>query len=806
MKNGAGCRVLVALAFSCGMVAFAAELPRKDSSGRLPAREFVKPDYPNWRTGKVAEVKRGRDWRPLKGFDGLHFTRADKPLRVSAYDIVPGTALDLSHALPRFDISKMGRIVANSKGELVFERFPEIKPRLRGFNFTLGDVEDRFDTLTHEQLEAYAEQLRLRGLNVLRLHFQDRAYAGLHGNRRYSERAKRSKAELGVLPQTAAELPIDRAYLDHLQYFFKCLRDRGIYLLPDIVTSTGMMSGLMAIRENVRYQLFYTEEYRNHWKACAEFLLTTVNPYTGLAAKDDPQVIGVCFCNEQEHLFNDRAQAINAFDPQWQAYRKAKGREVSAPYSFSLLYAADEQGDDARAFLRGEIDRLNDFYVTTVRKLGFKGFVMNWDMFMRNLEGAARRNFDCVAIHTYCAHPGRMKIKETYTNHVQKLVYAPWWKGTMGHVAKISSISMNNYLAQAAVTRELGKPLFVTEVSHGNASAVAQEYPAMLGAYAALQDWQALIPHCDLFEPYTRPLTSQVFDGMSGIMGGIASLCAAFAWQRGDVRKAPHAVSLHVPEAKLAGPDYSSAIGSAWNSFYLLTRIGVDYNRRENPQADFNFQPDSFVGTVNMGMSAAYREDVSKNKSRLAANVERLRMCGILSADNRTDAAKGVFQSETGEIVADIRRQTLTVDAPRFQATVLKDTNDTVELSSLKVNFVSRPVNITAISLDETKAIADSSHLLLIVATRFAAEGSSWGDDEWREFEIDTGDVQTLIRAGRFDFSVKTTHDSLPKVYALNINGTRACEMPVRIEAGRLVFAFDTSTLEYGTPYFEVIW
>ena len=315
-------------------------------------REFVRPEFPGVKSGKVCVVRRGAEWRPLKGFEGLRFTRADEPLRVPIFDIVPGTALDLSGAVPRSDIDRMGRIVANAHGELVYEKFPDVKVRLRGFNFTLGDVEDNFDKLTHAQLEAYAEQLRLRGMNVIRLHFQDRSYVGLHGGARYGQAARRTKAELGKLPQSLAELP---------------------------------------------------------------------------------------------------------------------------------------------------------------------------------------------------------------------------------------------------------------------------------------------------------------------------------------------------------------------------------------------------------------------------------------------------------------------VDAPRFQAAVLKFPDDRASLSALEVERASRPANVTVISLDAKAPVVSSAHLLVIVATRFAAEGSAWADGEWREFEIDTGDMQTLMRAGRFDFSVKNSLGRLPKAYALNLNGTRECEVPVSLERGRVVFALDTSKLVYGTPYFEVV-
>ena len=44
------------------------------------------------------------------------------------------------------------------------------------------------------------------------------------------------------------------------------------------------------------------------------------------------------------------------------------------------------------------------------------------------------------------------------------------------------------------------------------------------------------------------------------------------------------------------------------------------------------------------------------------------------------------------------------------------------------------------------------------------------------------------------------------RVYALNLNGSRERELPVALRDGALHFAWDTSTLEYGTPYFEVVY
>ena len=46
----------------------------------------------------------------------------------------------------------------------------------------------------------------------------------------------------------------------------------------------------------------------------------------------------------------------------------------------------------------------------------------------------------------------------------------------------------------------------------------------------------------------------------------------------------------------------------------------------------------------------------------------------------------------------------------------------------------------------------------------------------------------------------------LPSVYALNLNGSREREIPVELKDGVLQFSLDTGKLEYGTPYFEVVY
>ena len=68
------------------------------------------------------------------------------------------------------------------------------------------------------------------------------------------------------------------------------------------------------------------------------------------------------------------------------------------------------------------------------------------------------------------------------------------------------------------------------------------------------------------------------------------------------------------------------------------------------------------------------------------------------------------------------------------------------------------------------------------------------------------GDMQLLVRSGQFRFSLKNGGKGLPSVYALNLNGSRERKIPVELKDGVLQFSLDTGKLEYGTPYFEVVY
>ncbi len=554
----------------------------------------------------VERIVASREWRPLDMGD--HKCVYFKSERIPELEIKPGTALDLSQYLPRNDIDACGRIVADSNARFVFENAPSKSVRLRGFNCTYGGSFDHFHEATKDEISDIAEQIRMMGLDVVRLHFFDAKFAGRSGMKFFPFR--NTDIADTDLPQTAEAIAAaaDRDFLDRFHWFVKCLRDRGVYLMFDIVTSRGLMTKAGQAKGYPRFQMFMEEKYRNHWKAVYGFWMNTVNPYTGKRFLDDPQVLGITFFNEQEHLFGEKTEKLKDFTP---AFRAEFGADMPE-FSLALLRGEGTAADNARSFLRTRIDEMNSFYMGVVKESGFKGFVTNWDMFMRNLEGAARRDYPAVSMHTYHAHPQMsVPLPEGITN---AMAMTPWMRGKCQTSWCGSSIGLKSYLARAAATRVLGRPFMLTEYSHCGGNRYAQEAPVVQSAIAALQDWQALMPHSDLVKLWRYgPFLPGAFDSGDNLMARVASMVTAFGWQRGDIKSAPHAVSFHVPEKELSSKSYLGAIGSAYNSLHFLTRIGSDYVNAHNPIADLYIVAESYVGATSMGMWATLSEEERLN-------------------------------------------------------------------------------------------------------------------------------------------------------------------------------------------------
>ena len=756
---------------------------------------------------KVWRCERSVEWCPVDmgNYPCVH----GKSVRIPELEIVPGTALDLSDVVQRGDVDTNGRIISDAEGRLVFENKPDCSLRLRGFNCTYGGNHDEFQSATKKELEKLAEQFRLMGLNFIRLHFFDSKFVGLAGLKWWKYRNVFAEESL---PQTKAEIDaiVDRDFLDKFHWFVKCLRDRGVYIMFDVATSPNkMMARARKSKMETRVNLFLDKKWRNHWKAAFDFWTQTVNPYTGTRFLDDPQIVGLTFCNEQDWIFfSDGDLAL--FTP---AFRSEFGENMPV-MSRRLLWEKGGHSNMARAFFRRRIKEMTDFYLGVVKSSGFKGLTTHWDMLKTPLGAEARVGLSAVAIHSYHAHP---KFSVPLPEGIENVrAWDPWNKGKCIEIPQGSSITEKGrtYFADVALARIIGKPFLLTEFSHVPANDCAQEAPVVQAAVASLQDWQALCPHSDLIE-FSHQAPYPFFDENINLMARISSVATAFGWQRGDISRASNAVSLSLTERLLSSPDLCSGFDKSYASLSFVLRIGSDAENLRNPLACLNVVP---MRERNARVAELQANDIQTDAASSSIGnvcgqpyihgkdvVRRLRELGVLSKCNRTDFYRGLFESETREIVTDIRNNTMTVDAHRFQAAALKP-GKTARLSSLSVESVSTPASILAISLEKDKGVSCADKILLIVATRFMQEGAHLADIGNKTFFVDYGHTYTqLMKTGRFRFSIATDAKRIPKVYALRMNGTRAFEIPADLRDGRLMFDLDTSMFAVATPFFEIV-
>ena len=762
---------------------------------------------------RITEVIRGKEWRPTKMDDvewnsgcvppppGVSKEQWRKefliPKRIDQLKIIPGSVLDISQYVPQYDIDKLGFLTADKSGHVVSSLDPSVRVKLRGFNFYMPIEFHGFYRMDHKDLEDYAEAIHCAGMNIVRLQNLNRFLLGF---------GSLTAPKPGTVknPTTPEEIEIDRKALDRVDYFLKCLRDRNIYVMADIVFFGNGWSKVKTAKkeDDFRVQLLLgNPDKRAHYAAGFRFLMDHVNPYTGKKLKDDPQLMAITYNNEIEHIFSDSFLPI--FDKPFKAWCKEKNIEVKKKFSRALLLDATPEGDAARNFILEKTDDANEFFLRLTKEEGYRGFVTLYDMNVRHLCGWGRRNFNAVSMHTYHAHPTPLRPMMKLPGFKQKLRFGGWYRNKMVGISQNSSISPErNYIAQAASSRILTKPFFLTEYAHGNYNQYTQEGGIAMGAYAALQDWDILVPHENCVKILYPPMRAG-YEDASSMTQRAGRMLTAFLWQRGDAAPAKKSINLNIPEKTTRSRDILGSIGLGHNALFMISKIGSSYDGKK--RGDIQFTPNKFTGVSYQGMYVVQEADVRDQADLLESSVKELRQAGFIPKKNRTDVRKGIFESETGEILADTKKHTLSVVTPRTESLALKP-GQTLKGKQLSVLSASVPVTVSAISIDGKEPVANAKHLLLFFQTMSVAEHAVFSTENF-DFEIDSGGMKTLERAGQFKISLKTEQKKAPKFYALNPNGSREKELPVTMfKDGNLSIDLDTSKLEYGTPFFELVY
>ncbi|MGD9518480.1 MAG: hypothetical protein AB7W28_03105 [Armatimonadota bacterium] len=382
---------------------------------------------------------------------------------------------------------------------------------------------------THEQSEVIARRLAAFGVNIVRTHHAD-AY--------WAERNFFGK-------ETEDTRHFDPDALDRFDYLIFCLKREGIYVYLDQLVNRKFTAadGVDAAEQlpvcGKPYSNFDPKLIELQ-KEFSRMLWQHVNPYTGLAYRDDPAIAMMEFANEND-LFTQTVELepyrtrLEKMYRQWAAER---GVQVpDGPVDFR------RRRDDVTAFF---IDIQRDYYEEMGRYLREEVGVevpmtgSNWSRNAALLE--ALSVCDYTDSHAYWHHPAK--------------------DGSVGNAPAMRAPSP--LVDVLSFNRLFGKPFFVSEWHEPWPNEWRAEITLYLAAVAALQDWDGLTV-------YTYAHTSERMPSTNHLSGAFETFNdpavfglfphAALIFRRGDVQPAREKWVVVVPEEQIASANSLSAWG-----------------------------------------------------------------------------------------------------------------------------------------------------------------------------------------------------------------------------------------------------
>lgn len=739
----------------------------------------------------IREIREGKEW---------------KAVDLSDLVVRAGSALDLSGITDRAPAGTYGRVTVNAAGQLVFEKRPD--EELRFFSLQLLPGQAGMQYMSKAELEAYVDTIVRQGYNMVRIHGPGRFLVGPNRG------AVLKNQERFELPQTPDELEFDPEIQDRFDYFIYLLKKNGVYVnLDGLVSFVGFSSDLnlsIAPRHpnSSKVQMFVNPARRRNWVAGVSKILTHVNPYTKTALRDDPVLALFQYYNEQD-IRLDLREYSKAFQPLWVAFLKnrygsygklyaawgGKCGDVLLPengtfeqvpeISFKVARTDTPAGIDMALFQSEREVEMTKFYEEETAKIGYRGLTTQWDMITRLVHLPARERMPVITMHGYHAHPSG-------------------YGGSKGITLNQKSPLAENGSAvkRQSTARWLDRPYLITEFGFVFWNRFRHEQGLVYAACAALQNWNGVACHCNQAVLYGDPLASF----MVGVdpVGRASELVTAMGFLRRDIETSPHTIEIPVSRKFAFDGRAMGAIPDEISRMWIWSKVGISFDsrRRAPVRADLTVSPD---GVAQSGGGDMFEEILATGEtSRLERICAILKKKGILGRENRSDPARGIFESDTAQVYMDVNRAEMTVKTPRLEGAVVKQDRPVV-LGVLSVLGCSVPASVTVVSLEKEATLATAKRLLAVIATDARNSGMKFSDANETVLE-EIGSLPALVRTGKFRLAIARPDGERFRAYALKLNGERASELPVKNEAGRLVLDIDTAALPDGPAvFFELI-
>lgn len=667
-------------------------------------------------------------------------------------DVEPGSALDLTF-MTDTPAGKYGRVIVE-KGKFAFADRPQQPVRFYGTNLCFSA-----NYLEKEESEALARRLASYGYNSLRIHHHDQ----------------------NLIDKNAADsLTIDSQQMDKLDYLLFCMKTQGIYVTTDIYISRWLKPAETGVFDepsrSVKQLAAISDPVMDNIKSFAKLWLEHVNPYTGIAWKDEPALFGISFINENDLYSTWQSNPVvrELYEKrfaQWKEERK-------------ITHGSPEEAKALTAFLT----ELQIHSYRTMRdyvrdELGCKALYSDCNMGSRVSQAVARAEFDYVDNHGYWDHP-RFPVRS--------------WSLPYGF-HNLSVLKRYCVLpAEQMPSRVFGKPFTFTEFNYVFPNRYRSEGNPVMGAYAALQGWDAVYRFAFAHnrENATTIRPGNGFDVATDPLTLLGERIISLLFLRADVaeaeREAPFVMTREV--ARVAGG--SSGTGAGFSQDYarlgLVHKTGsvVLSGSESAPQ-----KPAVIVGLEELTPTQlGDKEYLRDGEGLLSALSER----GILNPD-LYDRTAGVVRSDTGQIVLDANANSLRVVTPRSECLVAPEgVNMAGEILRVGGNTVY--ATFFAGALDD-KPLRESARVLILHLSDIKNTKTKFLDE--RQSMLDkNGELPHLVRIARAEVGLALTGEY--ELWALDISGKRLRQVELTHRDGIMSFVADTAGHEAGVMAYEL--
>ncbi len=640
--------------------------------------------------------------------------------------IIKGSPLDFSF-LQDAPAGKYGRIIPGKNGKLTFENAQQKRIRFYGPNLCFSA-----NYLSKEAVDEMAEYFIRSGYNTVRLHHHD------------TDLLDRN---------TPDSLTFDPVKLDMLDYLVYRMKESGIYITTDLYTNRVFKPGDRIAecdfynQRQMKMLIPVSRDAMENWKEFARRWMSHKNPYTGLTWGEEPALWCLNLINEEvlSSSWSGSPTSVKLYEQAFRKYRAEKQLPDSPaantnPVFLKFLHELQEK------VLAEQIDFVKN-------ELKVKATITSLNFINDTPLTLLRDRFDVVDNHAYFDHPG-------FPEHAWRLPYSYNQGSAIARMAQVPRGMMP--------TRIHGKPFVVTEFNFCSPNMYRAEGGPLIGAYAALQDWDGLYRFAWSHNNNGIYELKNVdgFDAVNDPMAQLSDRIAVAMFLRGDVAPAKEQ--------------------------FVYTVSNDVFDRNEPRTFPNRFQNLGLVAGIS---SAPADRQVAGNPTLLTPQQSE----EFDAAGNPTIAAlwqnadeKRVAESATGQLKLDGNHGTFSVATPLCESLTLRSGD--LQADALKVKNASCFQSIAAISLDG-KALRESNSILIIQLTNVANSDMVF-ENETMTLLKNPGKLPLLLYRGTAEITLDTTRPF--NVTALRSDGSPLGQVKGESDKDGFRFLADTAAFPGG--------